>query len=435
VNHARWLRALLVLGLALCLGGCDLGRSATPTPLPTLVLPGVEPGRTSGGGATASGKVVPSQKAELSFPTAGQVKSLAVDVGDQVEAGAVLAALDATAAKVAVAKAQAALGQAKAQVAALRAGPRPEEIAAAQARLETVQAQLAQLQEGAPAEDVAAAKAELAAAQAALKQLSAGPPEEERVAALAALSNAKIVLQQAQAAYDRVASRSDVGMLPESVQLEEATNSYQAAQAHYDALFAAPDADVVAAARARVAEAQAALERLLAPASAGQIAQVEAQMRAAQAELDLLEAGTQEETIAVAEAAVTVAQADVERTEADLANTELRAPFGGTITARAVNPGEMVLPGQVVLTLADLSSLRVETTDLSERDVERVAAGQAVTVFVEALGVEIPGRVLRVAPEANVVGGDVVYTVTIELDEPPPDLRWGMSVDVDILSE
>ena len=63
----------------------------------------------------------------------------------------------------------------------------------------------------------------------------------------------------------------------------------------------------------------------------------------------------------------------------------------------------MILPGQRVLTLADLSRLQVETTDFSERDVARVAVGQPVTVFVEALGKEIPGRVLRIAPQATVV--------------------------------
>ena len=64
----------------------------------------------------------------------------------------------------------------------------------------------------------------------------------------------------------------------------------------------------------------------------------------------------------------------------------LRAPFAGTVTALRLNTGEMALPGQVALTLADLSRLQVETTDLSRRNVDRVAVGQPVSVFVEALG-------------------------------------------------
>jgi multidrug resistance efflux pump len=69
----------------------------------------------------------------------------------------------------------------------------------------------------------------------------------------------------------------------------------------------------------------------------------------------------------------------------------------GTDTALEVSPGETVLPGQVVLALANLHRLQVETTDSSERDVDRVAVGQQATVYVEALGLDVEGRVVRIA--------------------------------------
>jgi hypothetical protein len=84
------------------------------------------------------------------------------------------------------------------------------------------------------------------------------------------------------------------------------------------------------------------------------------------------------------------------------------------------------------LTMADLHHLQVETTDLSERDVNQVAVGQQATVYVEPLGVEVEGQVVEIAPQATTVGGDVVYAVVVELDEQPPGLRWGMSVEVEI---
>jgi len=62
--------------------------------------------------------------------------------------------------------------------------------------------------------------------------------------------------------------------------------------------------------------------------------------------------------------------------------------------------------------------------------VAQVAKGQIVLVYIEALNVDVPGRVVRISPQADVVGGDVVYAVVIELDEQPPGLRWGMSVEV-----
>jgi len=117
---------------------------------------------------------------------------------------------------------------------------------------------------------------------------------------------------------------------------------------------------------------------------------------------------------------------------AALDEATLRAPFAGHVAALEVRAGETVLPGQVVSALADLGRLQVETTDLSERDVARVAVGQQATVYVEALGVEIGGQVARIASQATTVGGDVVYAIVVALDEQPPGLRWGMSVEVEI---
>jgi hypothetical protein len=68
---------------------------------------------------------------------------------------------------------------------------------------------------------------------------------------------------------------------------------------------------------------------------------------------------------------------------------------------------------------------RERADELLERDVVRAAVGQAATVFVEALGIEIPGQVTATAPVATTVGGDVVYEVAIELTDELPDLRQG----------
>ena len=358
-----------------------------------------------------------------------------VDVGDRVEAGTVLVAQERSASEASVIGARAALFQAQAHLAEVQAGPRLQEIAAAQARVDAARARLEQLSEGARSEEIAAARATLAAAQSAQQQLYNGPREDERIDALVALSNAEAALRQAQAAYDQVSWRNDLSGLPESRQLQEATNNYEAAQARYDALYAEPDADAVADARARVQQAQATLDGLLTPGSENQIAEAEALVRSAEAELELLTEGARDESIASAAAAVSEAEAALQYAEAGLASIELRAPFTGTVTALNVSPGEITQAGQVALTLADLDHLRVETTDLSERDVDRVAVGNRATVFIEPLSSEIEGRVLRIAPQATVIGGDVVYAVVVELDQQLPGLRWGMSVDVTLLDE
>ena len=117
---------------------------------------------------------------------------------------------------------------------------------------------------------------------------------------------------------------------------------------------------------------------------------------------------------------------------ANLTQNTLLAPYAGTVVDIQVIPGETVQSSQTVLVLADLSHLQIETTDLSERDITRVKVGQSVDVYIEALDVNVAGKVVRISPIAETVGGDVVFPVTIELSEQPEGLFWGMTAEVQI---
>lgn len=70
-----------------------------------------------------------------------EVRSVAVQRGDRVEAGATLATLEAADAEIAVSQAEAALAQAQAQLADLKLGKRPEEIAVLEAMVRSAKAQ------------------------------------------------------------------------------------------------------------------------------------------------------------------------------------------------------------------------------------------------------------------------------------------------------
>jgi HlyD family secretion protein len=401
---------------------------ATPaaTPLPAINL------RTTDGAVKAAGKITPARSVDLSFPSAGLIITLTVGVGDTVIAGDQLAVQDSQSTLGAVAQAQAALLQAQARLAELQAGARPAEIVAAQANLDAAQARLQRLQEGASAAEIAAAQAETHAAEAALQSLLAGPSEKERIVAGTTLANAEVALRQAQRAYDEVAWRQDAATLPEAVQIEQAKNNAEQANALYAQLEADPPVEQVAAAQARLQQAQAISAKLQAPPSANQIAEAKALLAGAQAALELVQAGPRQETILAASAVVSETSAALQRAQADLAGRTLLAPISGTVTNLTAAVGQVVLPAQTIVTLADLGQLQVETTDLSERDVTRLQIGQSAVVFVDALNVELNGHVVQIAPQATVIGGDVVYTVTIALDEQPPALRWGMSVHVEV---
>jgi RND family efflux transporter MFP subunit len=129
------------------------------------------------------------------------------------------------------------------------------------------------------------------------------------------------------------------------------------------------------------------------------------------------------------------AEAVLDAAKYELAQGTLLAPFDGTVVDINIEPGEFAQAGQVVITLADLTNMQVETTDLSERDVPAVQIGQAVNVYIESLEVTVKGRVVKISPMSETVGGDIVYPITIKLDEQPDGLLWGMSVEVEIQTE
>lgn len=136
--------------------------------------------------------------------------------------------------------------------------------------------------------------------------------------------------------------------------------------------------------------------------------------------------------IEVAENDVAHAQALVDSAKAVLeSQSNLTAPFDGIVVSVDISPAEIVTPGQVVIVMGDLSRYRIETTDLSERDINKVKIGQDAVVFIEALDNEFNGKVINIDLISSTLGGDVVYKVTIELDEQPDGLLWGMSADVE----
>ena len=138
------------------------------------------------------------------------------------------------------------------------------------------------------------------------------------------------------------------------------------------------------------------------------------------------------EILDLANTKVTQTQAALEIAQATLAQSTLIAPYDATVAGIQIVPGEYVQPNQVVITLATLNTLQLETTDLSERDVTKVKIGAPVNIFIDASGENLTGKVISISPRANTVGGDVVFKVTIAFDKQPKNLLWGMTAEVTI---
>ncbi len=155
-------------------------------------------------------------------------------------------------------------------------------------------------------------------------------------------------------------------------------------------------------------------------------------LQLAERDYEIYKAGPDPDDVRIAQERII--NADVQLTAAKAAQEDLilSAPFNGTVSKLYINQNEWISPGQPVLQLADLDHLQVETTDLSEIDVARIEVGNPVIVTFDAIpGVEINGRVVRIAPKSD-EGAGVNYKVVIELEDIPEKILWGMTAFVDI---
>ena len=184
-------------------------------------------------------------------------------------------------------------------------------------------------------------------------------------------------------------------------------------QSTYQAQVDFAEADIrVATAAVELAQLQ--VEQLPPDASPGQVETVRATLRLAEAELDL-------------------ARSTLSSAQAALLQTELRAPFAGTIADVAIEVGEQAIAGQTVITIGDSTGWLIETTDVSELEVVRVAVGDRATVSFDALpDLPIEGTVDRIQVRGTSANGGVVYAVAIRPDVHSDELRWGMTATVRI---
>jgi HlyD family secretion protein len=332
----------------------------------------------------ATGTILPESQTRLAFQATGRVKAVPVVEGQAVKAGDTLAQLDTADLELSVAEAELALQLAQAQL--LRAQRPPTDA------------------------DLAAARAGVASARAAYERLLAGPTKDEIKVARANLDQAQAARDQAQMAYDRVADRPDVAMLPQALQLQQATLAYQSALASFNLTQRKPSAAELAASKSAIAQAEAAQARL--------------------------EAGLTEEDLLIAQLQVQQAQLRLEQARRLLANTTLTAPHDGIITAVGIQEGELAgVQGQPAFVLTDLGKYHVQVM-LDEIDVGRVSPGQAVTVTLDALPAEVlTGHVQDIAQTATLDTGVVTYLTTLELDPTSAPLRAGMTANVDIVTD
>ncbi len=146
---------------------------------------------------------------------------------------------------------------------------------------------------------------------------------------------------------------------------------------------------------------------------------------------------TSAEEVANFEVALRNAKLDLRDRRRDVRNTRVRAPFGGIVTERFVNTGALVNSGAQLFTLTDFDSL-VARIYVPERELDRISTGQeALVASKAAVGRQVQGTVLRIAPVVDASTGTVKVTVSLpaEKDGGTRAFLPGMYAEVTLTTE
>lgn len=133
---------------------------------------------------------------------------------------------------------------------------------------------------------------------------------------------------------------------------------------------------------------------------------------------------------ALAQAAVDQAQATLAQAKVKLAQHRIVAPADGVLISRAVEPGDVVQPGVLLMGLAAAGNTQIEV-QLDEKNLGKLAIGQRALASADAFSnARFDASVAYINPGIDATRGAV--TVKLDVPAPPAYLRQDMTVSVDI---
>ncbi|MBM5810974.1 MAG: efflux RND transporter periplasmic adaptor subunit [Gammaproteobacteria bacterium] len=170
-----------------------------------------------------------------------------------------------------------------------------------------------------------------------------------------------------------------------------------------------------------------------------------------QARLDAADAGFKVESARyeAARGDAARARAALKQSRDSLAKTSIFAPMGGVVTELRRKQGEIAIGSQfqedVILVISDLSVMEAQL-DVDENDIVRITLSDTAEVDVDAMPErKLSGKVYEIASSAKLPAGGAQaaqsqnqkteFLVKVAVDEPPPELRPGMTAAADIITE
>lgn len=141
------------------------------------------------------------------------------------------------------------------------------------------------------------------------------------------------------------------------------------------------------------------------------------------------------EDVAIAQAQILSAEGQLEAAVAGYESTIIRAPANGTITAIEVDEGEAASPTKPAIVLKDLENLYVEA-NIAEANIAEIKLDQEVEFTFDALGSDrvFKGKVAQIDPASTLVSGIVNYKIKAAVGK-VEEIKPGMTANLKIITE
>jgi len=363
---------------------------------------------------------VDAHNAPIAPNVSGNIVEILVDDNQMVKTGQVLVRIDPRDYQAKVDQARAALAVAESQSVGAHAG--------------------VPLADGSTASAVAAAESQLAAAMADYARAKA---DYER-ASTSELAYAQADVDAKRATQDR--ALADLARMQPLVAKDEISklqyDSYLATSRVAESDLKASQENLVNA-RKKAESSNASMLTAEARANAARAEVDQARVNRGQVQISSAQAGS-------ASAAIQQARANLEAAELQLSYTTIAAPIDGLATKKTIQLGQIVQPGQTLLTVVPLKHVWV-TANFKETQLAGVRPGQRAEVSVDMYGRSFEGQVdsiagasgaaLSLLPPENATGNYVKVVqripVKILLKDPPVGfvLRPVMNVDATIFTK
>jgi HlyD family secretion protein len=359
-------------------------------------------------GIRISGNIELTQ-VNIAFKVSGKLIERAVDEGDSVKKGMIVARLDKDQLLRQRDREQAALAEAQSQLS--QAGTTVEW---------TKQSQ---------ASDLDQRRADLAQAQAKLRELETGSRPQEIKEAAAAVESARAEAERTQKDWERAQvlfKRDDISASQYDQyrkNAESAAAALRQAEERYAMVREGPRKEEIEAARAQVTRAAASVKW---------------------AQAQHLDVTRKQEDVVARRAEIERERAQIALIDSQLGDTVAASPIDGVVLVKSANVGEILAPGTTVMTIGDIDHPWLRGY-INERDLGRVKLGTKAKISTDSYpGKVYRGRISFIASEAEFTPKQIqtseervklVYRIKIDVDNPQHELKSNMPADAEIVLE